>query len=62
VALRAPYGEQPADEELQRRQILAALERANWVIEGELGAARLLNVTPSTARSRMKRLGIVRPA
>ena len=50
-----------ADENLQRKQILAALERANWVIEGELGAARLLNVTPSTARSRMKRLGIVRP-
>jgi transcriptional regulator with GAF, ATPase, and Fis domain len=50
------------DDELQRSQILDALERANWVIEGELGAARLLNVTPSTARSRMKRLGIVRPA
>jgi formate hydrogenlyase transcriptional activator len=61
TAPRSPAGE-AADEELQRRQILAALERANWVIEGELGAARLLNVTPSTARSRMKRLGIVRPA
>jgi formate hydrogenlyase transcriptional activator len=45
----------------QRDEILAALQRANWVIEGEQGAARLLNVTPSTARSRMKRLGIVRP-
>jgi formate hydrogenlyase transcriptional activator len=51
----------PPDEEAQRRQILAALERANWVIEGEQGAARLLNITPSTARSRMKRLGIARP-
>jgi formate hydrogenlyase transcriptional activator len=50
-----------SSDELQRTQILAALERTNWVIEGELGAARLLNVTPSTARSRMKRLGIVRP-
>jgi formate hydrogenlyase transcriptional activator len=57
-----PSAGAPPDEELQRRQIIAALERANWVIEGELGAARLLNVTPSTARSRMKRLGIVRPA
>ena len=45
----------------QRREILDALEQANWVIEGAHGAARLLNVTPSTARSRMKRLGIVRP-
>jgi len=58
---RRPAVAEPADDELQRKQILAALERANWVIEGELGAARLLNVTPSTARSRMKRLGIVRP-
>jgi formate hydrogenlyase transcriptional activator len=50
------------DDDALRAQILAALERANWVIEGDQGAARLLNVTPSTARSRMKRLGIVRPA
>ena len=51
----------PGDD-LQRRQILDALERTNWVIEGDQGAARLLDITPSTARSRMKRLGIVRPA
>jgi formate hydrogenlyase transcriptional activator len=49
------------NDELKRSEILAALESTNWVIEGELGAARLLNVTPSTARSRMKRLGIARP-
>jgi transcriptional regulator with GAF, ATPase, and Fis domain len=51
-----------AGDEAQRRALLDALERTNWVIEGEQGAARLLNVTPSTARSRMKRLGIARPA
>jgi transcriptional regulator with GAF, ATPase, and Fis domain len=53
-------GASPEEEDL-RREILSALARANWVIEGEQGAARLLNITPSTARSRMKRLGIVRP-
>jgi formate hydrogenlyase transcriptional activator len=36
------------------------LERTGWVIEGAQGAARLLNLTPSTARSRMKKLGIRR--
>jgi transcriptional regulator with GAF, ATPase, and Fis domain len=61
---RAPRGS-PSDalgDDAQRQEILAALERTNWVIEGDRGAARLLNITPSTARSRMKRLGIVRPA
>lgn len=48
-------------EEMERRHILLALERCGWVLEGENGAARLLDLTPSTARSRMKRLGIKRP-
>jgi transcriptional regulator with GAF, ATPase, and Fis domain len=38
------------------------LERAGWVIEGSQGAAQLLNLTPSTLRSRMKKLGIRRTA
>jgi formate hydrogenlyase transcriptional activator len=49
-------------EELERRHIQAVLERARWVIEGSEGAARLLDMSPSTIRSRMKRLGITRPA
>ncbi|HEY3253263.1 MAG TPA: sigma 54-interacting transcriptional regulator, partial [Polyangiaceae bacterium] len=48
-------------EEVERRHILAALERTGWVLEGAQGAAQLLNLTPSTTRSRMKRLGITRP-
>jgi formate hydrogenlyase transcriptional activator len=47
-------------EDVERRHILAMLERTGWVIEGANGAARLLNLTPSTARSRMKKLGIQR--
>ena len=51
----------PSLEEVERRHMLAALERTGWVLEGAQGAAQLLNLTPSTARSRMKRLGITRP-
>ncbi len=47
-------------EDVERRHILAVLERTGWVLEGAKGAAQLLNLTPSTARSRMKRLGITR--
>ena len=47
-------------EEVERRHILAVLERTGWVLEGAHGAAALLDLTPSTARSRMKRLGIRR--
>lgn len=64
------YAEAPANaptsegastlEEVERRHILAMLERTAWVIEGVQGAAQLLNLTPSTLRSRMKKLGIRR--
>lgn len=47
-------------EEVERRHIREVLERTRWVIEGAQGAALLLGLTPSTLRSRMKRLGIRR--
>lgn len=47
-------------ESVERRHILAVLERTAWVIEGREGAAQTLNLTPSTLRSRMKKLGIRR--
>jgi transcriptional regulator with GAF, ATPase, and Fis domain len=47
-------------EEVERRHILVVLERTGWVIEGGQGAAQRLNLTPSTLRSRMKKLGIRR--
>jgi transcriptional regulator with GAF, ATPase, and Fis domain len=47
-------------EEMERRHILVALERAGWVIEGGNGAARALGLHPSTLRSRMKKLGVRR--
>ena len=48
-------------EEMGRNHILSVLEKTNWQIEGDLGAARALDLHPNTLRSRMKKLGIVRP-
>jgi formate hydrogenlyase transcriptional activator len=47
-------------EEVEREHIVAALTQANWQIEGDRGAAKLLDLQPSTLRSRMHKLGIVR--
>jgi formate hydrogenlyase transcriptional activator len=47
--------------DLQRQHILNALAQANWVIEGENGAAKFLNLHPNTLRSRLKKMGIQRP-
>ncbi len=49
-------------ESLQRKHIQEVLERVDWVIEGPGGAAKVLGLHPNTLRSRMKKLGIERPA
>jgi formate hydrogenlyase transcriptional activator len=48
-------------EDVERRHIETVLAQTNWMIEGERGAAKILNLNPSTLRSRMKILGIKRP-
>ena len=48
-------------EDVERQHILDVLTQTNWVIEGERGAARVLDLHPNTLRSRMKKLGIQRP-
>ena len=48
--------------EVERRHIETVLTQTKWMIEGERGAAKILNLSPSTLRSRMRRLGIKRPA
>ena len=48
-------------EDVERCHIESVLNQTNWMIEGERGAARILNLNPSTLRSRMKNLGIKRP-
>ena len=47
-------------DQVERNHILEVLMRTNWRIEGADGAAALLNLNPSTLRSRMKKLGVQR--
>jgi transcriptional regulator with GAF, ATPase, and Fis domain len=46
----------------ERRHIEAVLARTGGVIEGPAGAAKILDLHPNTLRSRMKKLGVQRPA
>lgn len=51
--------------EMQRRErdnLLAVLATAGWKIKGPEGAAELLGVKPTTLLSRMKKMGLQRPA
>ena len=48
-------------EDMERAYILKVLERTRWVIEGEQGAAAILDLNPSTLRSRMQKLNIRKP-
>jgi PAS domain S-box-containing protein len=48
-------------EDLERQNLIRALESTGWRVAGEHGAARLLGMNPSTLASRMKALGIKRP-
>src|SRR5579862_3316130 len=45
-------------DDTERRQIVAALEQANWTVAGANGAAARLGIKRSTLQSRMQKLGI----
>ena len=66
--LLTPYASAPAPQlptqlqDLERAHILQTLARTEWRIEGPGGAAEQLGLAPSTLRSRLKKLGIQRPA
>jgi len=47
-------------EEVEREHIIRALENCGWRIEGPYGAAKHLDINPSTLRARMLKLGIQR--
>ncbi len=49
-------------DQIERENILLALELTGWRVAGEGGAAQLLGMNPSTLASRLKALGIARPA
>jgi formate hydrogenlyase transcriptional activator len=52
----------PTLEDIVRRQILAACERANWKLSGPRGAAARLGMKRTSLIYKMKRLGINRPS
>ncbi len=47
-------------EDVERSHITSVLQKTGWVIDGKKGAASILDVNPSTLRSRMQKLGIKR--
>src|SRR5690606_11420615 len=47
--------------ELERRNMLRALELCGWRVSGPEGAAKLLGLRPSTFADRMRKYGIARP-
>jgi PAS domain S-box-containing protein len=48
-------------EAMERAHLLSVLQRTNWVIDGDRGAAKVLELHPNTLRSRLKKLGIAKP-
>jgi PAS domain S-box-containing protein len=48
-------------EEIERQHISRVLQATGWRISGPQGAAKILNINPSTLRFRMKKLGIQKP-
>ena len=62
-AAPAPTARRRAEtlEETDRRHILAALRRSDWVLAGPGGAAARLGIKRSTLQFRMRKLGIERP-
>ena len=48
-------------EEIERDYIVRILEERHWKLEGVGGAARILDLNPSTLRGRMRKLGIRKP-
>jgi chemotaxis protein methyltransferase CheR len=49
-------------EENEKQYITMVLKQTKWKIRGENGASEILQIHPSTLESRMKKLGIERPA
>jgi len=57
---KAGSGKIPTLEEMERQHIVDVLEQTNWRVSGEKGAAKILDLNPTTLEARMKKLGITR--
>ncbi|NIS09072.1 MAG: Fis family transcriptional regulator, partial [Candidatus Dadabacteria bacterium] len=49
-------------EDVEREHIIKVLSQTNWQVHGENGAAKILDINPSTLRTRMAKLGIKKKA
>jgi transcriptional regulator with GAF, ATPase, and Fis domain len=47
-------------EEMERQHIVDVLDQTNWRVSGDKGAAKILDLNPTTLEARMKKLGITR--
>jgi len=47
---------------VEQQHILKVLQKTNWRIRGSGGAAKILEIKPTTLEFRMKKLGLKRPA
>ena len=56
----SPIAQEDGDED-EQQQIIEALQRTNWVVSGDRGAALVLGMTAQTLRYRMRKYGIQRP-
>jgi PAS domain S-box-containing protein len=65
IAALVPFSDSAAPgetlEQTEYNLILRTLKNVHWKVEGPGGAAELLNIHPSTLRSKMRKLGIERP-
>ncbi len=59
---RGRGGQRENLEEVERAHIVSVLETCNWKVRGKDGAAERLGLKRTTLQSRMKKLGIQRPA
>lgn len=46
--------------DVERDHIISVLEKTNWKVSGEKGAAKILGINPTTLEARMKKMGIKR--
>ncbi len=47
-------------DDLEKQHIISVLEKTNWKVSGEKGAAKILGINPTTLEARMKKMGIKR--
>lgn len=47
-------------DEVEKQHIISVLEKTNWKVSGEKGAAKILGINPTTLEARMKKMGIER--